>query len=215
MTVTTDPAATTPTPEATEDQPSRRWLNLGMMGALVAAYGTLAAYIARYLYPATPRPRAWLYVAEANSINAGEAVVFRTPTGEPVNVTRQGEGDDAIVALSSTCPHLGCQVHWESQNDRFFCPCHNGVFDPSGVATEGPPAEAGQSLLQYPIKVEGGLLYIELPTDVIAMGPGRIEEATTAYACCPPGPGHDPCLYPSESLATKHQLSLVAESREA
>jgi len=93
------------------------------------------------------------------------------------------------------CPHLGCQVHWEPQNDRFFCPCHNGVFSPDGVATAGPPAEAGQSLLEYPLKVEGNLLFIEVAQSVLAKGPGRLEKP-----CGPPGPGHDPCLYARKNV---------------
>ena len=85
-------------------------------------------------------------------------------------VARQKEGDsvDCFAALSSVCPHLGCAVHWEQQNKRFFCPCHNGAFDASGKATEGPPAAASQSLKEYPLKVENGLLFIAVPSDGIA-----------------------------------------------
>ena len=59
-------------------------------------------------------------------------------------------------------------MHWEAHNNRFFCPCHNGAFDPAGKATAGPPADAGQSLLRYPVKVEAGLLYILVPTRTLA-----------------------------------------------
>jgi Rieske Fe-S protein len=54
-------------------------------------------------------------------------------------------------------------VHWEAQNDRFFCPCHNGAFDRQGNATAGPPAAAGQALLRFPLRLENGLLFIEVP----------------------------------------------------
>jgi Rieske Fe-S protein len=187
-------------PGAEEAGPSRRLLNVAMGVGLLAAYGTFAAFIARFLYPARKQARSWLYVALADRLEAGEALIFRTPAGEPVSITRQSSGDDSIVALSSTCPHLGCQVHWEPQNNRFFCPCHNGVFDPTGLAISGPPAEAGQSLLQYPVKVEGGVLFIELPTTQLALGAGHVEEPAAARAACPPGPGHDPCLYPPPRL---------------
>ena len=67
-------------------------------------------------------------------------------------------------AFSSVCPHLGCKVHWEAENDRFFCPCHRGVFDPAGVAIGGPPGDAGQRLSQAPIAVdeESGVVYLEV-----------------------------------------------------
>jgi nitrite reductase/ring-hydroxylating ferredoxin subunit len=135
-----------------------------MGGSLVAAYGNLAAVMARYLYPARPEQRSFLFVTDIASLGAGESFLYTTPSGASVNVTRRGAGDSVgeFLALSSVCPHLGCQVHWEPHNDRFFCPCHNGVFTPEGVAIEGPPADAGQSLSQFPLKIENGLLFIEV-----------------------------------------------------
>nr|MBC8425653.1 Rieske 2Fe-2S domain-containing protein [bacterium] len=60
--------------------------------------------------------------------------------------------------------HLGCQVYWEEDNNRFFCPCHSGVFDPQGIAIAGPPADAGQRLAEVPLKVDqvAGVLYLEV-----------------------------------------------------
>ncbi len=67
-----------------------------------------------------------------------------------------------FFALSSVCPHLGCRVHWEKHYDRFFCPCHNGAFGPSGKAISGPPADDKQNLPHYPLKIVSGSLYIEM-----------------------------------------------------
>jgi Rieske Fe-S protein len=135
---------------------------------LLASYGTFFAYAARYLYPAGDARTAWLYVSTVDALQVGDSLRYRTPAGAPVVITRKSGGADArdFLALSSTCPHLGCQVHWETANNRFFCPCHNGVFDPEGFGTDGPPK--GQSLLRFPLKVEGGLLYIEVPLDGVA-----------------------------------------------
>jgi len=170
-----------------------RLSSVAMVTGLVAGYGAFAAIIARYLYPARPQAKGWLYVTDVAGLKPGDSVVFRTPQGATAAIARQGAGVEAsdFIALSSTCPHLGCQVHWEQQNDRFFCPCHNGTFDPSGKATGGPPFEAGQSLPRYPLKVEGGLLYIEVPLEQLAGGGACTLEKPGG----PPGPGHDPCLY--------------------
>ena len=148
------------------------WAGVGV--ALTAAYGTFAAFIARYLTPARSR-RSWLYVARSIQLPEGAARLFTTPGGAKISITRQGTTDDDLVALSSTCPHLGCQVRWEPHNDRFFCPCHNGIFDADGRATAGPPADAGQSLLQYPLKAENGMVFIELSSDEVALGSGALE----------------------------------------
>jgi Rieske Fe-S protein len=166
---------------------------LAMFGGLAAAYGTLAGFMGRFLYPARAQTRDWLFVTDVAGMKEGAALNYRTPAGARVVVARQGRTGTAedFIALSSTCPHLGCQVHWEPQNDRFFCPCHNGVFTPRGKAIEGPPAKEGMELPRYPLKVEGGLLYIEVPVEVAAQGPGTVEEHVLAG-----GPGHDPCLEP-------------------
>lgn len=186
----------TPTTDApAEARPRRRtlgWITgAAMGGALVGAYGTFAAFIGRFVYPARPTTRGWMFVTRIAEVAVGESFVFRLPSGSGVNVTRRDSGGGAadFIALSSTCPHLGCQVHWEPQNTRFFCPCHNGTFDPTGVATGGPPAEAGQSLLQYPLKAENGVLFIEVALEQLARGSGRIEPAGPRSRA-----GHDPCL---------------------
>jgi cytochrome b6-f complex iron-sulfur subunit len=183
-----------------ESKERRRFLHYAgstaMFGGLAASYGTCGLYSARFLFPPGERPKSWQYVSEVGRFKKGEALIYRTPAGEPIAIARCGEagGADDFIALSSTCPHLGCQVHWEAQNNRFFCPCHNGVFTSEGVAISGPPAEDGRNLFRYPLKAEKGLLFIEVPLpedEKQATSEGHLEEPNG-----PPGPGHDPCLYP-------------------
>ena len=175
--------------EQDSKQPDRRKFltaasRTAMAGGLVAGYGTFFAYAGRYLYPARPADKAWMFVAEISRLAVGSSKDFRLPSGASVVIARQSAGDtvDSFLALSSVCPHLGCQVHWEQANNRFFCPCHNGIFDSSGKGTGGPPGEAGQSLSNYPLRIESGLLYIEVEADTLSARPA--------------GEGHDPCLRP-------------------
>ncbi len=137
---------------------------MAMVAGLAAGYGGLGLVATRYLYPARPASRAWTFVTEVARMRVGDSLLYRTPTGGTVNVTRQGSAGDAgdFTALSSVCPHLGCQVHWQVAEERYFCPCHNGTFDATGVATGGPPADAGQVLPRYALKVEDDLLFIEV-----------------------------------------------------
>ncbi|MHC4933157.1 MAG: QcrA and Rieske domain-containing protein [Planctomycetota bacterium] len=174
--------------DSTPPSPDRRSFlgktsSFAMAGGLLAGYGTFFGYAGRYLYPAEPTRLGWMFVTETKRMEVGDSMTYRTPAGAAVVVTRQKEGNSGedFLALSGTCPHLGCQVHWEPQNDRFFCPCHNGVFTPEGKGIGGPPGDAGQSLPRYPLKVEDGLLYIEVPLGSVASAPGRKG-------------GHDDCL---------------------
>jgi menaquinol-cytochrome c reductase iron-sulfur subunit len=43
---------------------------------------------------------------------------------------------DAVTALSSVCPHLGCGV--EAAGEGFACPCHGSAFDREGRVLGGP-----------------------------------------------------------------------------
>lgn len=162
-------------------------VSAAMTGGLFCGYGAFAAVAGRFLYPTAEGNQGWVFVAELLSMQPGDSLVFRTPTGATATIARSRRGDASdFIALSSTCPHLGCRVIWEPQQSRFFCPCHNGTFAPSGKATGGPPAKAGQSLKPYPLKVAGGLLFIQVPLAELARG----EESPRS----PPSRGHDPCL---------------------
>ena len=148
---------------------------LFMGGGLVAGYGACGAAGVRYLFPPGRRGKRWQFVSRVDGIRAGSSLEYRAPTGERIAVARRAESGtvDDFVALSSTCPHLGCQVHWEGQNRRFFCPCHNGVFDPEGKGVSGPPGDAGQDLAQYPLSVRDGLLFIEVPVESVGRPGGE------------------------------------------
>lgn len=146
---------------------------VAMTGGLAAGYGAFAYCAGRFLFPASGEADAWQFVATLDDLAQGAAIEYESPSGVKVVVARQSDGDtpDDFIALSSVCPHLGCAVHWEPQNDRFFCPCHNGAFDARGMATEGPPATANQQLARFPLKVEAGLLFILAPTQSVTRDP--------------------------------------------
>lgn len=160
----------------------RRFLSstssMAMLGGLAAGYGTFFYLAGRFVYPAHGTVVAWQYVGRVDELQAGESFDYMSPAGERVVVARRDGQRDGFVALSSVCPHLGCQVHWVSSRGEFFCPCHNGVFDRQGKAISGPPAAAGQSLKRYPLKVEGGLLLIEIPLETVSGNNGQLARAT-------------------------------------
>lgn len=168
-----------------EDRSRRKFLTTSsaiMTGGLAAGYGTFAVMLGRFVFPANGGDRAWLFVCTTDQLDTGAALDFVTPAGAKIVITRLGEGVEAedYLALSSVCPHLGCRVHWEANNDRFFCPCHNGAFDRSGKATEGPPRAANQSLVQFPVRVESGLLFVEVPVTSVGRSMADGSEAAPA-----------------------------------
>lgn len=175
-----------------------------MAGGLALGYGMFIRCAGEYLYP-SDEGTAWMFVTNVAGVEPGQAISFQSPTGVSVVITRKSQSAaneaataDDFLALSSVCPHLGCRVHWEPQNDRFFCPCHLGTFDPEGRPTGGPPLAANQSLPDYPLRVENRLLYINMPVEPIDQTTYRVVEADverTGASSTPDGAGDRPACF--------------------
>ncbi len=56
--------------------------------------------------------------------------------GKPVELRRTEQG---VAARSLLCSHTGCTVAWDEGKQRYFCPCHMGVYDANGAVVFGAP----------------------------------------------------------------------------
>jgi Rieske Fe-S protein len=65
--------------------------------------------------------------------------------------------DGKIVALSNTCPHLGCGVGLDPKGG-FACPCHDSRFAIDGSYVRGP---SPRSMDPLPVKVEEGRVLVQ------------------------------------------------------
>ncbi|HEY7714515.1 MAG TPA: Rieske (2Fe-2S) protein [Candidatus Binatia bacterium] len=141
----------------------RELISLIAMGAgLLLSYGLLAVQGLLFLIPQRLAPRTRrIFAGQLDEFQVGTLKTLLDLQGNEILIKRDAK---QLRAFNSTCPHLGCRVHWESDRKRFFCPCHNGVFDEDGVAIEGPPAAAGQSLASLPLEVDSrsGVVYLEV-----------------------------------------------------
>lgn len=145
-----------------EERTSRRELlaKVAMGGGVAAAYGLLAVEGLLFLVPRrTAPPTRPIFIGRLADFPPGEVKTVHDLEGRAILIRRTPEG---LQAFSSVCPHLGCQVHWEEDEERFFCPCHRGLFDAEGVAYGGPPGDAGQELARVPLRVDGGVVYMEV-----------------------------------------------------
>ena len=67
-------------------------------------------------------------------------------------VTEQGP-----LVFSASCPHLGCNVIWDSGDSMFRCPCHGAFFSASGDVVRGP---VSGSLRKIPFDVKDGKIIV-------------------------------------------------------
>lgn len=65
--------------------------------------------------------------------------------------------DGEVAAIDPSCTHLGCRVRYQDDKQRFFCPCHGGVFDQEGNVVSGPPPKP---LERHNVKVEAGKIWV-------------------------------------------------------
>lgn len=111
-----------------------RYLVLGA-GMMAAANVGLAAWTQlRSINTGTPRP-----VAALSNVTVGGTHLFRYPSDDdPAILVRLTDAE--VVAFSQKCTHLGCVVYFESQQQRWHCPCHEGNFEArTGAVISGPP----------------------------------------------------------------------------
>lgn len=108
----------------------------------------------------------WIRLGLSSKIEIGVPTLFKAKIKKQIgwNVTEEEiavyvvtENGRDFVALSNNCTHLGCRVRWVLDQEQFFCPCHNAVFDKDGKVVAGPPP---RPLDQFQVKVENDQLYI-------------------------------------------------------
>ncbi len=145
-------------------QSRRSWLWGGLVASLTVTYGTITAYALGFIFPSRrPSKPLRIFIGFSNEIGVGESKSLTLPSGDQMIVSNTGSINPntgtPFLGFSNRCPHLGCRVHWDRKEHQFFCPCHQGVFDPTGVAVSGPPAKAGQKLKPYAIEMDGASMY--------------------------------------------------------
>lgn len=143
-------------------------LSIFVMGGLIGL-GFLIPAIAYIIGPARRRHESqnWIRLGSVSKVEMGTPTLFKVKieeqTGwivneEEISVYVLTEDNREYVAMSNICTHLGCRVRWIADEDSFFCPCHNGIFDKQGLVLAGPPPEP---LYRYEVNVDGDQLFIK------------------------------------------------------
>ncbi len=72
-------------------------------------------------------------------------IEFKIQPGEGKAVKYHGkkagaymDNDGNVFIIDTTCKHLGCEVHWNSAEKTWDCPCHASRYSYDGTVIEGP-----------------------------------------------------------------------------
>jgi cytochrome b6-f complex iron-sulfur subunit len=66
--------------------------------------------------------------------------------------------DGGFLAIYRRCPHLGCLVNWEADEEQFHCPCHASSFDIHGNFESAPVSRA---LDTFVVQIKNDVVYVD------------------------------------------------------
>jgi len=137
---------------------SRRQLITGFITGSLASLAAYALYpVAGFLFfkKKIPLPKAvTMSMAEVDMLAPNSAVYFKY--GRLPGVLLKTETGE-LRAFSAKCTHLDCNVQYRPDTKQFFCACHEGYFNDTGINTAGPPP---RPLDVFELKKEGGKLVL-------------------------------------------------------
>ncbi len=160
-----------PDPESDAKGLSRRQMlsrSVAVMGGAIAA----GVGVPAIFYIAGPAAEdagvaEWIRLGAASSVEPGRPTLMKAnierrsgylTTNEELSVFVTTDNGTEFTVLSNVCTHLGCRVRWVDEQDGFFCPCHNAVFNADGSVASGPPPSP---LDEFEVKVEESQIFIK------------------------------------------------------
>jgi cytochrome b6-f complex iron-sulfur subunit len=140
-----------------DDVGRRRFLSQAVMGlGVLFGLGTLGLRFLQFLVPPRRAKQAEAVLIGAESrIPLGDAVSMDLG-GHKILVLKTEQG---VAAFSRRCTDLGCLVSWNKEREQFLCPCHQGVYDKTGLNIAGPPP---RPLDRFEIVRRGEQLYVNI-----------------------------------------------------
>ncbi len=159
-----------PVPLEEHDIDRRDWMRM-TIGVIIAGITSVVGVVAggAVLSPAfAQRKESWVPAGRVADLEDG------VPTSVTVRVTRQDgyyettdqrvvylvkQSSGDVLAIGSTCTHLGCQTSYDAQAKLIKCPCHGGVYKPDGTVVAGPPP---QPLPHLSARVDGSQVLVQL-----------------------------------------------------
>ena len=104
----------------------------------VAGFKNLVVYNAKVARQLIADTIARLRAPDLDRIDRGEGGMVNVD-GATIGAYRDAQGE--VHAVSLTCTHLGCTVHWNDAEQSWDCPCHGSRFSTDGHVLNGPASK--------------------------------------------------------------------------
>lgn len=117
---------------------SRRWfLNSLIGGWLAALVGPILSPILKMVFPPDREPdEVLLPLSDYTGMQPNSVRQFAWGA-KPGLLKRNDDG--TYTAFVGVCTHLDCNIKYLPEQKKFFCACHDGWYDQSGINIKGPP----------------------------------------------------------------------------
>ncbi|MFC2057882.1 ubiquinol-cytochrome c reductase iron-sulfur subunit [Campylobacterota bacterium] len=143
---------------------------IGMaLGACAAVGGVGALYAAKRSWDPLPSVKAAGFTTIDLSAAKPNELIVEKWRGKPIFILKKTEdmnpnerdlviGSDRFHVSIGLCTHLGCIPAYKKDSKTFFCACHGGVFDVSGINEPGLPPPSPLEI--PPFKIVGTKLVL-------------------------------------------------------
>jgi cytochrome b6-f complex iron-sulfur subunit len=147
----------------------RRFLGEVFGFCTVACLSVAGGALCHYLMPPGKEDEKKPVYVKGSAIHPEKALAVMQGGRQVLLIAVREGGRDEIRAFSAVCTHLGCLVKWVPSAEVkclagksgppyvFFCPCHEGVFGPSGEVLAGP---APLPLEKVSLKMQGNQIIV-------------------------------------------------------
>ena len=125
-------------------------------GAMAFVGATSAAALQSFMVPKLTKEQPSTFRAGRLSDFPGPGVYTMHKAGQGVWINYLPDGK--LVAISTTCTHLGCIPNWLAADEKFKCPCHGSGFNRLGINFEGP---APRPLERLNIYTDGDYIMVD------------------------------------------------------
>lgn len=129
---------------------------VGAWGLVALASGIVMAALQSFMVPKVTKEPPSTFRAGRPGDYSEPGVYTKLKNSRKVWIIHLDDGK--LIALSTTCTHLGCIPNWLPADGKFKCPCHGSGFYMDGVNFEGP---APRPLERVKISLDGEYVVVD------------------------------------------------------